>query len=135
MEQGNVMTLIGLSALRLSPYLHALVILGVFISVATNLLSTFYSATLEGAAGTWPWGSLAAAVAMVLAAWRYLPIVGHSERVARDAGSRPGLDFEEAIQQILAKPEERKIGVNVGNRVIQAGAFVVVGALALVYWR
>ncbi len=81
----NAATSVGRYVLRVSPFVHSLVVVGLFVSLCANLLVAFYTTTPPS-----PW-MLMAALLMLVCAGLYLPIIIESDRTFREERETPAI--------------------------------------------
>jgi branched-chain amino acid transport system permease protein len=91
---------LGKRVLRVSPYVHTLVVVAIFISLATNLFVAWYGAANR------PSREVLAACLLMICAWLYLPVVTATDRLFREAGNRRGQTLDDALEQLLLLESE-----------------------------
>ncbi|MDQ3775583.1 MAG: hypothetical protein M3461_15140 [Pseudomonadota bacterium] len=122
--------LIAKRLMKTSPFVHTLIVVGVFISLSTNLLVSFYTATPK----EWPLRMLGSALLMLVSAWLYLPVVSTSDRVFREA-SALGHNFDGALVQLIDRPSEVKVLEMVFLRLLASIVIFAIAIGLLFCWR
>jgi branched-subunit amino acid ABC-type transport system permease component len=104
--------------LRLSPYVHTLVVVAIFISLGANLFVAFYADAKR------PVLVFAAACLMMVSAWLYLPIVAASDRIFREAAGRREQSIDDVVEQLLSlESETGTVGLVARRFVVSSCAF------------